>query len=187
MASSVNVSSVTTSNTFDNWRVQTNLGIADVNEVARGNFTKPTGNVVVTLGYLELANTLGQTLRVLADARVSGKLSIKNYEQDSGASYLYSGSGDVQFQNAIGQLQITGNTRTRFLWNNNFSSLANVNANGYIETSGTHSNNGMILNVSNFLTVANTQRLGNVTISANVVISKNANVSGTFNVGSILS
>lgn len=187
MASTVDVTQVTTSNTFDHWRIQTNLGINDVNEIARGNFTKPTGNVILTLGYLELANTSGQTLRVLADARVSGKLSIKNYEQDGGSSYFYSGAGDVQFQNAAGQLQVTGNTRTRTLWCNTISHLANVNANGYIETVGTHSNNGMILNVANFLTVANTIRFGNVNISSNVVITQRANISGTVNVGSILS
>ena len=76
MTSSVNVSTVQTSNTFDQWRIQTNLLKDDVNEIARGDFTKPTGNVTTTVGRVTLPNATGTSLDITADARISNKLTV---------------------------------------------------------------------------------------------------------------
>lgn len=172
MASTVNVSTVLTSNTFDQWRIQTNLLKDDVNEVARGDFVKPTGNVTFTIGRLVLANSTGTMLDVTADGRISGKLSVKNIEQDGGAAYFYSDSGDIQFR-ADGNFIANGNTRTRYLYNNNFFSAANINANGFIQTTGTFANGNLIMNVAGILMVGNTTAGGNVNVSSNVTISQN--------------
>ena len=47
MANTYNVGLTTTANTFNQWRITDNLVANDVNEIARGNFTKPAGNVTV--------------------------------------------------------------------------------------------------------------------------------------------
>jgi len=172
MASSTNISDVATANTFDEWRIQTNLIGDDANEIARGDFIKPAGNVTISDGYLLLDKGSGITLEVDADARVSGLLDLKNLEQDADG-YLYSEAGDIQFQNAEVIIQVAGNTHTRFLFNNTYSSLANVNANGYIETTGVHSNNDLFMNIANVLKVNTT---GTVNISASATSQGNLNV-----------
>lgn len=173
MASTINIGTVDLANTFNEWRIQTNLAVNDANEIARGDFVKPTGNVTLNLAKLTLANTVGTTLVVDADARVSGVLSVKNFQQDGGNSYLYTGTSDAQFTNAQGTLIVVGNTRTRFLYNNNYISAANINAAGYIETTGAQANNGLIVNVAGFLTVDSGSSTGNVNVSTGLTVSSN--------------
>ena len=177
MTSSVNVSTVVVANTFDQWRIQTNLLKDDVNEIARGDFTKPTGNVTLTVGRLVLPNATGTMLDVTADARVSGKISVKNIEQDGGAAYLYSDSLDIKFRAGDGTFHANGNTRTRFLYNNTVISAANINATGFIETTGLGSNNAnLIMNVGGVLTVRTVANSSNVYILGNVAVSNIATI-----------
>lgn len=172
MASTVNVSTVLTSNTFDQWRIQTNLLKDDVNEVARGDFVKPTGNVTLTVGRIVLSNATGTTLSVTANALVSGQLTTANLKQTG--SNISADATTIEFAAAAGTIHANGNTRTRFLYNNTFFSAANVNATGYIETTGTHANNGLILNVANVLTVNGTR--SNVVITGNLSVSNIATI-----------
>jgi hypothetical protein len=171
MANTVDLSLVTTANTFDQWRIQTNLSANDVNEIARGNFTKPTGNITLTVGKIILSNATGTTLDVTADARVSGKVSLKNFEQDGGAAYFYSDSADIQFRSANSTIHANGNTRTRFLYNNTFFSAANINATGFIETTGATANANLIMNVGGVLTVRTVANSSNVAIIGNLSVS----------------
>ena len=180
MTSSVNVSSVLTSNTFENWRVQTNLLVTDTNEIARGDFTKPAGNITVSVGRIALSNATGTSLDITADARVSGRLSVKNIEQDGGAAYFYSDSTDIKFR-ADGTFHANGNTRTRYLYNNNFISAANVNATGFIETLGTYANANAIMNVGGVLLIRSTANGGNSYFSSNLSVTGNLTVSGRMN------
>ena len=68
MASTTNIGTVDVANTFGEWRIQTNLTVNDTNEIARGDFVKPTGNVTLTVGRITLANATGTMLDVTADA-----------------------------------------------------------------------------------------------------------------------
>jgi len=171
MANTVDLSLVTTANTFDQWRIQTNLSANDVNEIARGNFTKPTGNITLTVGKIVLSNATGTTLDVTADARVSGKVSLKNFEQDGGAAYFYSDSADIQFRSANSTIHANGNTRTRFLYNNTFFSAANINATGFITTTGASNTANLIMNVGGVLTVRTVANSSNVAILGNLSVS----------------
>jgi hypothetical protein len=179
MTSSVNVSTVLTSNTFENWRVQTNLLKDDTNEIARGDFTKPAGNVTLTVGRIVLPNATGTMLDITADARISGKVSLKNFEQDGGAAYLYTDSGDIKFTNAAAVFHSNGNTRTRFLYSNVFFAAANINATGFIETTGATANGNAIMNVGNVLVVRS------VANSSNVYVTGNLAVSNIFTIGNL--
>lgn len=176
MTTSVNVSTVVVANTFDQWRIQTNLLKDDVNEIARGDFTKPTGNVTFTVGRLILANSTGTMLDVTADARISGKISIKNFEQDGGAAYLYTDSADIKFRAANGAFYANGNTYTRFLYNNTYVSGVNANMTGFIETTGTYANGNVIMNVANVLVVRSVANSSNVYITGNIQVSNVATI-----------
>jgi len=176
MTTSVNVSTVVVANTFDQWRIQTNLLKDDVNEIARGDFVKPTGNVTLTVGRLVLPNATGTMLDVTADARVSGKVSLKNFEQDGGTSYFYSDSKDIKFRAADGTLYANGNTRTVFLYNNTFFSATNINATGFIQTTGTYANANLIMNVGGVLTVRSSANSSNVYVVGNISVSNVATI-----------
>jgi len=176
MTSSVNVSTVVVANTFDQWRIQTNLLKDDVNEIARGDFVKPTGNVTLTVGRLVLPNATGTMLDVTADARVSGKISVKNIEQDGGAAYLYSDSLDIKFRAGDGTIHANGNTRTRFLYNNTFFSAANINATGFIETTGASNNANLLMNVAGVMTIRTSANSGNVYFANNVSVANIATI-----------
>ena len=81
MANSTNFTIITTANTFDHWRIRDNLMANDVNEIARGDFIKPTGNVRINEGYLLLACTSGGTLLdVKDDASIDGVLDVGSIE-----------------------------------------------------------------------------------------------------------
>ena len=64
MANTVNVGITTTACTFNQWRITDNLMANDVNEIARGNFVKPRGNVTISEGFLLLALARRFALRV---------------------------------------------------------------------------------------------------------------------------
>ncbi len=188
MASTANISAVTTANTFENWRIQTNLDTADINEVCRGDFFKPAGSINVAVGYIEISNTTGGFvgLRIpYGDATVSsGKMTAAKIDQIGSGGFIYAATTDIRFTNDALTFHAMGNTRTVRLFSNVLATLANVNASGFIETTGLYSNNGVILNVANFLTVSNTVRLGNVAISSNLSVSRNVSVTGNISIGS---
>lgn len=190
MASTANISAVTTANTFDNWRIQTNLDTADINEVCRGDFYKPTGSINVAIGYIEISNSTSGfvALRIpYGDASISsGKMTAKKIDQIGSDGFIYAAATDIRYTSDALNFHSMGNTRTVRLFSNVTATLANVNAAGFIETAGIHSNNGVILNVANYLTVANTIHLGNVAITSNLSVSKNAAIAGAANVGSTL-
>lgn len=190
MASSANISNVTTANTFDNWRIQTNLGATDVNEICRGNFYKPAGFANVAHGYFELANTTGGfvALRIpYADASItSGKLTVKKIDQIESDGFIYAGTNDIRYTNDALQFHAMGNTRTIRFHCNNFATIANINAYGFIETSGSFSNVGAIMNIGSHLVVSNNQLHGNTTVTSNIRVSKNAFITGTTNLLSTL-
>ena len=93
MANASNVLIIQTANTFDQWRIRDNLVANDVNEIARGNFVKPTGSVNIAEGTLTLSNTSTTTLlTVKSGARIDATLSVDTIESDQdGHVYLASG------------------------------------------------------------------------------------------------
>lgn len=189
MASTANISAVTTANTFENWRIQTNLDTTDINEVCRGDFYKPTGSINVAIGYIEISNTTGGFvgLRIpYGDATISsGKMTAAKIDQIGSTGFIYAAATDIKYTNDALNFHVMGNTRTIRLFSNAIAVFANVNTAGFMEVAGLYSNNGAILNVSNYLTVANTIRLGNVAITSNLSVTKNASISGNISIGTV--
>jgi len=176
MANIANAEIIQTANTFDHWRIRDNLSANDVNEIARGNFNKVSGNVEISAGYLLLSKTSGVTLTVDTDARISGNLSVKNFTQDAAANFA-SDAVNVAFRSVTGNVYANGNTYTRFLYNNTFISAANINASGFIETTGVGSNNAnLIMNVGGVLTVRTLANSSNVAILGNLSVSNIATI-----------
>ena len=165
MANTVNVAIIETANTFNHWRIRDNLTANDVNEIARGNFVKPTGNVTINEGFLRLANTSGGTiLDVKDDARIDGTLSLRNIDQD-GAGFVYLASGDIALGNraAAGLLQVNVNTKI---------DSANVEfSNGNVFFSNSSATGLVVIR-------PNTNFLNNVTVSGTMNVTQNAHFTG---------
>jgi len=174
MASSSNTTNVGTANTFDQWRVQTNLAINDVNEILRGDFVKPAGDIILGEGQsMYLQGVQGTTLEVTSNVRVAGLLDVNNFEQDGGGSTFLSESGNVRFSNPSINFQIAGNLRGNTINSNSVINAVNVAARGWLETTGVYSNNDMYLNIADILTVNTT---GHVNIKASGSSKGNLNV-----------
>ena len=114
MANASNVLIIQTANTFDQWRIRDNLVANDVNEIARGNFVKPTGSVNIAEGTLTLSNTSTTTLlTVKSGARIDATLSVDTIESDQDG-HVYLAAGDITMGNrAVGGLY-QANINTKF-------------------------------------------------------------------------
>jgi hypothetical protein len=170
MANSTNVAIISTANTFDQWRIRDNLQANDVNEIARGNFTKPTGNVIITDGYLLLDKATGTTLTVDANARVSGLLSAGNIESDDTGNVLIQ-SGNVALSNRASGALFQANINVKFDSANVIFSNSNIHF--------TNSSQNAVLNVKPntiFQTNVNVDGVLFVATSANVFIANITNV-----------
>ncbi|NBX72785.1 MAG: hypothetical protein EBQ89_00610, partial [Alphaproteobacteria bacterium] len=148
MANTVNVGLTTTSNTFNQWRISDNLMANDVNEIARGNFTKPKGNVIISEGYLRLANSTGGViLDVTDDTNIDGTLTVFNIEMDNSSNHLYVDAGDVHIRRMGATDRMNVNTNTTFFGSNvSFTNVASGTLN--VNTQFVSINTGL-MNVSN--------------------------------------
>lgn len=175
MANTVNVGLTTTTNTFNQWRITDNLMANDVNEIARGNFTKPKGNVVISEGYLRIANSSGGVvLDVADDTNIDGTLTVFNIEVDNSSNHLYVDAGDVHIRRMGATDRMNVNTNTTFFGSNvSFTNTA----------SGTLNVNNRFVSINTgIMNVSNTAATAQLNIHPNTQIFANANVTGTVNV-----
>ena len=175
MANTVNVGLTTTSNTFNQWRISDNLMANDVNEIARGNFTKPKGNVIISEGYLRLANSTGGViLDVTDDTNIDGTLTVFNIEMDNSSNHLYVDAGDVHIRRMGATDRMNVNTNTTFFGSN--VSFTNV-------ASGTLNVNTQFVSINTgVMNVSNTAATAQLNVHPNTRIFANVNVTGTVNV-----
>lgn len=177
MANTVNVGLTTTSNTFNQWRITDNLLANDVNEIARGNFTKPTGNVTITDGTVTIAKTSGVTLTVASGARVAGVGSIHSIESDDDG-HVYLPSGDVTIANRATNALFQVNTNTVITSVN--VTIANTDAGGTFNVASNTTISAQKVSISN------TTGEATFNVTPNTFIFASANVSQNVNVGSKL-
>ena len=171
-----NISTIAVTNTFDEWRVNTNDLIKDRNILRNHTYVKDNSDFKIANGSISIERSTGGTLlSVSGDALVTGETTTGDLTVSDDAVIVDTlRVGGTTSLNA--NVQITGTTNV----NSNFkigtsSGTFNVKAaDGNTEISGT-------LNVA-----ANTILSSNLTVSKNTVVSQNANVVGTLNVGSTL-
>ena len=177
MANTVNVGLTTTSNTFNQWRITDNLMANDVNEIVRGNFTKPAGNVTLSDGILAISKTSGVTFTVASDARIAGLASIHSIEADADG-HVYIPSGDITMANRSSGGLFQANINTVF-------TSANVTISNSTGTFNVSSNT--TISASN-VTISNTSAGGTFNVAPNTTISalrinfSNSNPSASFNI-----
>jgi hypothetical protein len=164
MVNTINLAIISTANTFNQWRINDNLMAEDVNVIARGNFTKPKGNVTITEGTLRLANTIGgPILDVADDANIDGTLQVFNVQLDNSTNYLYVDAGDIHYRRmgATDLYQINTNT---VIYATNVS-ISNATVGGTFNVSS-----NTLITASN-VTISNTQVGGTFNVASNTTIS----------------
>jgi hypothetical protein len=173
MANTINVAIISTANTFNQWRINDNLVANDVNEITRGNFVKPRGNVTINEGYLRIANTAGGViLDVADDTNIDGTLTVFNVELDNSTNHLYVDAGDIHYRRmgATDLYQINTNT---VIYATNVS-ISNATVGGTFNVSS-----NTLITASNVVTF-NVE--SNTTISSQKVRVSNTTADARFNV-----
>lgn len=176
MANTINVGETTTSNTFNQWRISTNLLRDDVNEIARGDFYKHAGNVIIEQGYVRINNASGGVvLDVKDDTNIDGTLTVFNIEVDNSSNHLYVDAGDIKFRRMGETDKFLVNTNTIFYGAN--VTVANA-------THGTLNVNvkTVRINVGETMNIANASGAVTLNIHPHTYIFANVNVTGTLNV-----
>lgn len=164
MANTINIAIISTANTFNQWRINDNLMANDVNEIARGNFVKPTGNVTINQGYLRLANTSGGViLDVADDTNIDGTLTVFNVELDNSTNHLYVDAGDIHYRRMGANDLYQINTNTVIYATN--VSISNATVGGTFNVSS-----NTLITASN-VTISNTQVGGTFNVASNTTIS----------------
>jgi len=177
MANTINVFLTTVSNTFNQWRINDNLMANDVNEICRGDFVKPFGNVVISEGYVRIANSSGGViLDVKDDTNIDGTLTVFNVELDNSTNHLYVDAGDIHYRRMGATDLFKVNTNTIFYGANiTFSNATHGTINANVQT--------VRINIADTMNINYT---GNPTATLNVhpntFIFANVNVTGTLNV-----
>jgi hypothetical protein len=164
MANTINVAIISTANTFNQWRINDNLVANDVNEITRGNFVKPRGNVTINEGYLRIANTAGGViLDVADDTNIDGTLTVFNVELDNSTNHLYVDAGDIHYRRmgATDLYQINTNT---VIYATNVS-ISNATVGGTFNVSS-----NTLITASNVV-ISNTQAGGTFNVESNTTIS----------------
>lgn len=176
MANTINVYLTTVSNTFNQWRINDNLMANDVNEICRGDFVKPFGNVVISEGYVRIANASGGViLDVKDDTNIDGTLTVHNIEVDNSTNHVYVDAGDIHLRR-MGETDLFKvNTNTVFYGAN----VAIINAHPLsaftVNTLNVSVNTGI-------MNIANVHENAMLNIHPNTFIFANVNVTGTVNV-----
>jgi hypothetical protein len=164
MANTINVAIISTANTFNQWRINDNLMANDVNEIVRGNFVKPKGNVTITEGFLRLANTTGGVvLDVADDTNIDGTLTVFNVELDNSTNHLYVDAGDIHYRRMGATDLYKINTNTVIYATN--VSISNATVGGTFNVSS-----NTLITASN-VTISNTQVGGTFNVASNTTIS----------------
>lgn len=176
MANTINVSLTSVSNTFNQWRITDNLMANDVNEICRGDFVKPFGNVVISEGYVRIANSSGGViLDVKDDTNIDGTLTVYNIEVDNATNHLYVDSGDIHFRRMGLTDKFKVNTNTVFYGSNITFANTHVNSVFNVNTLNISMNTGI-------MNIANVHQDAMLNIHPNTNIFANVNVTGTLNV-----
>jgi hypothetical protein len=181
MANTVNVGLTTTSNTFNQWRITDNLMANDVNEIARGNFTKPAGNVTVSDGIVTISKSSGVTFTVASDSRQAGLASIHSIESDADG-HVYLPSGDITMANRASGGLFQANINTVFTSAN--VTIGNTTVGGTFNVSSNTLVTASNVTISNTLVGGTFNVASNTTITASNVTISNTQAGGTFNVAS---
>lgn len=177
MANTINVFLTTVSNTFNQWRINDNLMANDVNEICRGDFVKPFGNVVISEGYVRIANSSGGViLDVKDDTNIDGTLTVFNVELDNSTNHLYVDAGDIQFRRMGATDLFKVNTNTIFYGANiTFSNATHGTINANVQT--------VRINIANTMNIAYAgDPAATLNVHPNTYIFANVNVTGTLNV-----
>jgi hypothetical protein len=162
-----NIAQITTSNTFNQWRLVTNSLSNAVNQIA-GNttYTKDDGSWVLSNGSITLSNTRGTTLTVAANATISKILTVADIALTGS---ITGGLATVMYNQA----------NTAYNTANNAANTVRVSANSAATLSGQQLN---FVNTSSIL-VTVTQGTGTSAGNANVSFS----VSGGVGTGTVTS
>ena len=192
-----NITNITVTNTFDEWRIATNDLIQDRNILRNAHYLKDNSDFTVANGAVTISRATDGTVLTLTgqgSALVGGTTTTTDLivtDDASVANQLTVNPGNTVL---FGNLSVSKNTT--MAQNANVTGTVNllntleVTGNTRLYSNLTVSKNATVtLNAAVLGTLAvtgNTTLSSNLSVAANAVFSQNANVSGTVNLASLL-
>lgn len=171
----VDISLVTLSNTFDEWRTRTNDVISDRNVLRNANYVKDEGNLLVSNGTLRITKSSGGTTFTNDyDALISGTLTSNVMVSVNPTGIGLQVTAATQLNGNVNVAQSLAVTRNVSVSNvltvSGSSVLANANVSGYLNVNSYIDATGNINAYGNLLVSKVGYFTGNVVASANIGI-----------------
>jgi hypothetical protein len=110
-----NIAQLQLNNTFNEWRVITNVLANSTNDLRNGNYVKDEGNLIIASGNVIIAKPTGTTLVVASDASVANQLTVKTFVATDDITV---NGANAQFTNACSYVQVANSIFTKNLISN---------------------------------------------------------------------
>lgn len=118
-----NIAQLQLNNTFNEWRVITNVLANSVNDLRNGNYVKDNGDLIVASGNVTITKPTGTTLLVSSDASVANQLTVKTFVSTDDITV---NGANARFTNACSYVQVSNTIFTKNLVSNTFITGANT-------------------------------------------------------------
>jgi hypothetical protein len=111
-----NIAQLQLNNTFNEWRVITNVLANSANDLRNGAYVKDNGDLIIASGNVTITKPTGTTLLVSSDASVANQLTVKTFVStdditvDGANAFFTNASSYVQVSNTIFTKNLFSNT-----------------------------------------------------------------------------
>lgn len=118
-----NIAQLQLNNTFNEWRVITNVLANSTNDLRNGNYVKDNGDLIIASGNVSITRPTGTTLLVSSDASVANQLTTKTFVARDDITV---NGANARFTNAAAYVQVANSIFTKNLISNTLITGANT-------------------------------------------------------------
>jgi len=110
-----NIAQLQLNNTFNEWRVITNVLANSVNDLRNGAYVKDNGDLIIGSGNVTITKPTGTTLFVASDASVANQLTVKTFVSTDDITV---NGANARFTNSAAYVQVSNTIFTKNLVSN---------------------------------------------------------------------
>lgn len=112
-----NIAQLQLNNTFNEWRVITNVLANSANDLRNGAYVKDNGDLIIASGNVTITRPTGTTLLVSSDASVANQLTVKTFVSTDDITV---NGANARFTNTSAYVQVSNTIFTKNLVSNTF-------------------------------------------------------------------
>ena len=110
-----NIAQLQLNNTFNEWRVITNVLANSTNDLRNGAYVKDNGDLIIASGNVTITKPTGTTLFVASDASVANQLTVKTFVSTDDITV---NGANARFTNSAAYVQVSNTIFTKNLESN---------------------------------------------------------------------